>query len=163
MNPYSPPGVIILMESSSIARYITDTFTGICPVVAWGETSFFYNPGKALPRGIYFATLKDKDGQNDRASQLNRPPVFRLNLGVSKPTYRALFGSLPTRPAAGGVVDTGHDFTALDVLLPHPVYGWMAWVCVLNPSSATFDRVKPLLEEAYGLAVAKFGKRVAVA
>jgi hypothetical protein len=32
---------------------------------------------------------------------------------------------------------------------------------VLNPTPATFDRLKPLLQEAYGLAVAKFCKRVA--
>lgn len=39
----------------------------------------------------------------------------------------------------------------------------MAWISVLNPSPATFESVKPLLAEAYGLAAAKFRKRVAVA
>lgn len=149
-----------LMDASSISRYISSTFADIHPVAAWGETSFFYNPGRKLPRGIYFATLKDKDGDNDRASNLQRLGVFRLNIGISKPTFHALFGVHPARPAAGGIVDTGHDFTALDELLPHPVYGWMSWVCVLNPSSATFEKIKPLLAEAYGLAVSKFAKRV---
>jgi predicted DNA-binding protein (MmcQ/YjbR family) len=37
----------------------------------------------------------------------------------------------------------------------------MSWVSVLNPSAATFDKVKPLLSEAYDLAVGKFAKRVA--
>ena len=148
------------MDASSISQYISSTFADIHPVAAWGETSFFYNPGRKLPRGIYFATLKDKDGDNDRASNLQRQAVFRLNIGISKPTYRALFGVHPSRPAAGGIVDTGHDFSALDELLPHPVYGWMSWVCVLNPSSATFEKIKPLLTEAYGLAVGKFAKRV---
>ena len=152
-----------LMEESAVARYIQESFPGIVPVAAWGETSFFYNPGRALPRGVYFATLKAKDGDNDRASQLNRLGVFRLNIGISKPTYRSLFGPPPARPAAGGIVETGHDFSALDTLLPHPVYGWMSWVSVLNPAAATFETVKPLLAEAHGLAVAKFGKRVAVA
>jgi hypothetical protein len=87
--------------------------------------------------------------------------VFRLNIGISKLTYRSLFGPQPARPAAGGVVDTGHDFTVLDQLLPHPVYGWMSWVSVLNPTAATFETVKPLLVEAYDLAVGKFAKRVA--
>jgi len=27
------------------------------------------------------------------------------------------------------------------------------FVCVLNPSDSTFDSIKPLLEEAYGIAV----------
>jgi hypothetical protein len=148
------------MEISSITQYITRTFADVHPVAAWGETSFFYNPGQRLPRGIYFATVKEKDGANDRASDLGRPGVFRLNIGISKPTWRTLFGPQPARPAAGGVVGTGHDFTALDQLMPHPVYGWMSWVSVLNPSAATFETVKPLLVEAHGLAVAKFAKRV---
>ncbi|MGH8601673.1 MAG: DUF6194 family protein [Gammaproteobacteria bacterium] len=68
-------------------------------------------------------------------------------------------GAVHSRPEAGGVVDTGHDFAALDQLLPHPVYGWMSWVCVLKPSIATFQTVKPLLAEAYDLAAGKFAKR----
>jgi hypothetical protein len=148
------------MDESLITQYITDTFAHIYPKAAWGETSFFYNPECQLPRGVYFATLKNKDGANDRASNLQRPSVFRLNIGVSPATYSALFGAPPPRPAAGGVVATGHDFTELDKLLPHPVYGWMSWISVLNPSSATFETMKPLLTEAYELAVSKFTKRV---
>jgi hypothetical protein len=149
------------MNLTAVVDHINSTFADIHPVAAWGETSFFYNPGRQLPRGIYFATVKDKDGDNDRASGLNRPDVYRLNIGISKPTYRSLFGPPPARPAAGGVVDTGHDFTALDQLTPHPVYGWMSWVSVLNPSAATFETVKPLLAEAHGLAVAKFANKIA--
>jgi hypothetical protein len=151
------------MEEPAIARYICERFDGIVSVAAWGETSFFYNPGRVLPRGVYFATLKSKDGENDRASDLGRHGVFRLNIGIGKPTYRSLFGPLPSRPAAGGVVDTGHDFSALDRLTPHPVYGWMAWVSVLNPSATTLEAIAPLLVEAHGLAFAKFDKRAALA
>jgi hypothetical protein len=148
------------VQSDAIARHLLESFPDIQPVAAWGETSFFYNPGARLPRGIYFATLKEKDGDNDRASNLARSGVFRLNLGIGKHTYRTLFGAQPARPPAGGVVATGHDFAAIDRLMPHPVYGWMSWVCVLNPGAATFERVKPLLVEAHALAVAKFAKRV---
>ncbi|GHA86366.1 DUF6194 family protein [Cognatilysobacter bugurensis] len=151
------------MEESSVAQYICESFEGIVPVCAWGETSFFYNPGLVLPRGVYFATLKVKDGDNDQASDLARPGVFRLNMGIGKPTYRSLFGLPPARPAAGGVVNTGHDFSVLDTLTPHPVYGWMAWVSVLNPSAQTFETIKPLLREAHELAAVKFDKRVAAA
>jgi hypothetical protein len=90
------------MDIAAITRYIASTFADIHSVHAWGETSFFYNPGRALPRGVYFATLKDKDGDNDRASNLLRADVFRLNIGISTPTYRTLFGPPPPRPAAGG-------------------------------------------------------------
>ena len=44
-----------------------------------------------------------------------------------------------------GVVQTGHDFSQRDRILPHPVYGWMCWIAVLNPSHETFEEVKPLL------------------
>jgi predicted DNA-binding protein (MmcQ/YjbR family) len=37
----------------------------------------------------------------------------------------------------------------------------MSWVCVLNPSAATFEAVRPLLAEAYELAVSKRAKRAA--
>ncbi len=68
-------------------------------------------------------TIVTKDyGDFDRASHLDRPGVFRLNIGVGKDTYRSLFGPQPPPPGEAGVVDTGHDFTILDQLLPHPVY-----------------------------------------
>jgi hypothetical protein len=149
------------MDEASITQYITDTFDGVHPVDAWGDAFFFYNPGRERPDEIYFATLKSKDDDYDRFSDLNRPSVFRLNIGISKATFRSLFGSPPSRPGAAGVVDTSYDFTALDQLLPHPIYGRMYWVCVLNPSDATFQTVQPLLAEAYDLAVSKYAKRVA--
>lgn len=149
------------LDESAIAGHLRDRFAGIVPVSAWGEIAFFYNPGRALPRGVYFATLKARDGDNDRASRLDRAGVFRLNIGVGPATYRSLFGPPPARPAAGGVVATGHDFAALDTLMPHPVYAWMAWVAVLNPGPATFAALQPLLDEAYALAKAKFRSRVA--
>jgi hypothetical protein len=159
------------MDETSITRYITDTFDGVDvviasrdagdPEVAWGDTFFFYDPGRNIPpeRRLPFATIVTKDyGDFDCASQLNRPGVYRLNIGVSKDTYRSLFGPQPSPPGAAGIVDTGHDFTALDQLLPHPVYAHLSWVCVLNPSDATFQTVRPLLAEAYDLAARKYGK-----
>lgn len=148
------------MDEAAIAAHIVRTYPDVCAMDAWGETSFFYNPGRKLPRGVYLATLKNKDGDNDRASCLDRPAVFRFNLGVSKQTYRSLFGPPPARPVAGGVVHTGHNFAELGQWVPHPVYAWMSWVCVLNPSAATFARAMPWLDEAHGLTAAKFNKRV---
>jgi hypothetical protein len=97
---------------------------------------------------------------HDQFSDLNRPSVFRLNIGIRKQTYRSLFGTQTPPSDAGDGADSGYDFTALDQLLPHPVYGRMYWVCVLNPSAATFQAViQPLLAEAYELAVGKYAKR----
>ena len=47
------------------------------------------------------------------------------------------FGGDPKRGRAP-MIHGGHDFTALDRIMPHPVYGKMYWVCVLNPSDETF-------------------------
>lgn len=163
------------MDEASITQSITDTFDGVdvvvasqeagSPEVAWGDSFFFYDPdGNLSPnRRFPFATIVTNDyGDFDRASHLNRPGVFRLNVGVSAETYRSLFGPHPAPPGAAGAVDTGHDFTALDQLLPHPVYAPQSWVCVLNPNAATFeDVVRPLLKEAYEMAVRRHTRRAA--
>lgn len=148
------------VDEASITQYLLDTFDGVYTVEAWGDTFFFYNPGRTLPDEFYFATLKSKNDDYDRFSDLDRPSVFRLNIGIGKSSYRALFGSPPRTGAEGDAVP-GYDFTALDRLLPHPVYGRQYWVCVLNPSAATFEAVKPLLAEGYERAVAKYAKRAA--
>src|SRR5262245_5555389 len=160
------------MDEASITRYIADTFAGVdvvvasretgAPEIAWGDSFFSYDPHRDLEpkHRMPFATIVTKDyGDFDCASNLNRPGVFRLNIGVSKETYRSLFGSPPPPAGGSGVVDTGHDFTALDQLLPHPVYAPQSWVCVLNPSEATFQAVRPLLAGAYELAVRRYAKR----
>jgi Family of unknown function (DUF6194) len=84
-----------------------------------------------------------------RGSKLDRPGIFRLNIGVSKDTYAKLF------PADGG----DHDRAALDRLMPHPVYGPNHWVCVINPSKSTFESIKTLLEEAHGIAMGRVERR----
>ena len=72
-------------------------------------------------------------------SDLARPGVYRLNIGVAKTTFERLVGSM-VEP----------DYTTLDTLLPHPVYAKQRWIAVLNPSRRTFDEVvKPLIAEAY--------------
>jgi hypothetical protein len=149
------------MNETSITQYITDTFEGVHAVDAWGDLFFFYNPGHEQQDEFYFATVKTKDDEYDNASNLNRPSMFRLNIGISKATYRSLFGAPPSRHGRGGGVETQYDFSVVDQLLPHPVYGRMYWVCVLNPSDATFQSVQPLLAEAYRLAVGKYAKRAA--
>jgi Family of unknown function (DUF6194) len=149
------------MEQGAIRRYIADTFAGVDVVtptdgVGAGDTFFIYDPDRNLDdrHRFPFATIVTKDyGEFDRASDLNRPGVFRLNIGVSRETYRAFFGPQPSVPGQAGVVETGHDFAALDQLLPHPVYATQSWVCVLNPSENTFETVRPLLAEAYEAAV----------
>jgi hypothetical protein len=149
------------MDQAIITKYIADTFDGVnvvvgsreagSPEMAWGDTFFIYDPDRNLkPEHQFpFATIVTKDyGEFDCASKLDRPGVFRLNVGISKSTFHSLF------PAG----DNSHDFTALDRIMPHPVYGKMHWVCVLNPSEKIFEAVKPLLADAHGMSVARRGK-----
>lgn len=145
------------MDEAAVARYLTETFAGVTVASADGVTAFSYNPDRAPSAGVYFATIKGRDDAHDDVSRLDRPGVFRLNLGLGVDVYRGLFGEPPPRPGEDGLVETTHDFTALDELMPHPVYAYMAWVCVLSPSDATFERVKPLLADAYALARSRYG------
>ena len=160
------------MDETAITDFITETFDGAeavvasqesgAPEVAWGDTFFFYDPDRSPSNRLFpFATIVTKDyGDFDCASHLNRSGVFRLNIGVGKQTYQALFGPRPPHAEAEDDPTRGYDFATLDLLLPHPVYGRQYWVCVLNPSAATFQSdVRPLLAEAYELAVGRYAKR----
>lgn len=146
------------MEPHDILQYALTGLPDTVLVQSWGESAIFYNPGHARKRGVYVLTVKERDGANDRASRLDRPGVFRVNLGLRRETFVRLFGPLPARPPKGGVVEINCDFSAADMLLPHPVYAWMGWACVLNPSRKTWAALEPLVRESYDYAKEKFLK-----
>ena len=119
----------------------------------YGERSVFYNPGDVAPLGVIVASVKDRDGPNDRRAQLSRPDVYRFAFGMSPSSFERRFGAIPARPPKGGVVDlSAFDLTQLDELVPHPVYAWMSWVQILSPSARSFASLQPLLAEALDLA-----------
>lgn len=143
------------MNESAIREFVAGNYPGVdvqvasaengAPEMAWGDTFFIHDPNRDLEgtRRFPFATIVTKDyGEYDNRSNLNREGVFRLNIGVSKQTFQSLFPE-----------EVEHDFTALDTLMPHPEYGVNHWVCVLNPSDATVAELRPLLDEAYQIAV----------
>jgi hypothetical protein len=123
------------VDEVAIVTYIRETYPDADVFTAGSGTFFSCDPEMHWPN---FATLVTTD-EYDSASDLGRPGVFRLNIGVSKPTFESLVGS---------AVDP--DYTVLDQLLPHPVYAMQHWVSILNPSAATFESVvKTLLDEAH--------------
>jgi Family of unknown function (DUF6194) len=132
------------MDEAEIIQYIKNTFAGVESVEADGGTFFFYGSYRMMP----FATLVTKD-EFDQISDLNRPNMFRVNIGVSKATFVSLLGQPPPAPGSSGVIESEHDFTALDQIMPHPVYGNMFWVCALNPDEKTSETVRTLLKEGY--------------
>lgn len=148
------------MTIHDIFEYALKNYPGTVQDTIWGERGILYNHELRLKKGTHLLSVRDKQGKGDHASALDRDGVWRLNFGISKPTYREMFGELPAKPGAGGVVDTGHDFSLLDVVMPHPVYAWGAWLCILNPSEENFNKLKPLFKESYELAVERYNKRM---
>ena len=148
-----------MLTKDEIIAKILSKYEGLFVNENWWETWLFYNPEHKLKKGIYLLTFKEKDGKNDSSSDLNREKFYRLNLGISKETFTKLFGSIPSRPKAGEVISMSHNFSQTDTIIPHPVYGWMAWICVINPSQETFNTLLPLIEEGYKLAIGKYQKK----
>ncbi|MEP3888816.1 MAG: DUF6194 family protein [Hellea sp.] len=147
------------LTAKSLSDYILKEFEGMNCINTWGETSFFYNSNNKLPRGVYFCTLKEKDGDNDKDSKIDRAGVYRFNFGLPEKQFVGEFGEKPKRPAKGAVIEGAWDFTILDRLMPHPIYGWMGWVAILNPTHESFSEIKPLLKLAYLEAIKGFEKR----
>lgn len=147
------------MTDAALLQYIAETFADIQVVTADGNSFIYYAPDNEIPERTFpFATLVTKDDY-DTVSNLSRPGVFRLNIGVSKATFLSLLGSVPPSPGESGAGQMNHDFTVLDKLLPHPIYGHLCWLCVLNPGTSTWQTVQSLLSEAYATAVRKQAKR----
>lgn len=154
------------MDQDAIIQYITETFTGVDVLQPTdgpgaGDTFIFYDPQRNIDptHRMPFATIVTKDyGDFDNASQLNRPHVFRLNIGVSRDTFRALFGAAPGEQSDQSPT---YDYAAVDRLMPHPVYAPQSFVCVLNPSADTFEAVKPLLADAYARVATRHARRQA--
>ncbi len=136
------------MNETDITDHITNTFPDVEIVRDFGYTMFFYKSDRKLS----FATFISADYEYDRYSDLNRPGVYRLNIGISKPTFQSLFGK-------DEINVQEYDFTALDVIIPHPEYASYHFICVLSPSKATFERIRPLLAEAYDIAVRRFNSQ----
>lgn len=137
------------MDEAAMTSFISTSFDGVETTTSLGYTFFFYGAERMLP----FATIASSDNEYEQISQLDRPEVYRLNIGVSPQSFQALFGS--------NRVDMRiYDFTALDTIMPHPDYAAQSWLCVLNPSKDTFQQqVRPFLAEAYARAIARAQRR----
>jgi hypothetical protein len=142
------------VDASDVQRHICHTYDSVDVAESQGGMFFTYDPDGDLPqdRWLPFATIVTDDSF-DSVSDLSRPDAYRLNLGLTKATYTAMFGAAPTERDEHGVLDTGFDYTAVDRVMPHPMYASQYWVCVVNP--ATLDRLRPLVAEAYEFAVRK--------
>lgn len=60
------------MKPDEILKYCLENLEGSVLVESWGEKGIFYDPGHVLKRGVYILTVKEKDGDNDKGSKLDR-------------------------------------------------------------------------------------------
>ncbi|GGS57427.1 DUF6194 family protein [Actinokineospora fastidiosa] len=137
------------MTEQEVIRQLLD-LDGVIAMENSGDTFLIYDPHGDVPynRRFPFATVVTGDSY-DKASDLDRPGAFRLNLGLTKQTFRTLF------PAAAPVTHTVDD-----QVMPHPVYAPQHWVCLVNPSRGTFEQARPLIQEAYDFAARKHRNRL---
>ena len=144
------------MNCDELRDHICSTLSGTRVLEADGDLFFLYDPDGDLPpeRQLPFATIVTSD-HHDQVSDLSRPGVYRLSIGLTKATYTALFGAPPTRRDEQGVLDTGADYAQQDRVMPHPHYASQYWVCVVAPIGATLDAVRSMLVEAHGFAARK--------
>lgn len=148
------------MDQQEVIEQIT-ALGSVDVLEADGDYYLFYDPknGQPVEHLHPFATLVTAD-RHDPASNLDREGFYRLNFGIARKTYESILGPRPSWPKDGAmVVETGTDYTALDKLMPHPVYSPQSWMCVLNPTKETFESLRPLLTEAYERAAESHRKR----
>lgn len=136
------------MNETEVADYIMKTFPEVETLNNYGYDMFFYKSDRKLS----FATLISSDYDYDHISNLNRPGVFRLNIGISKQTFQSLFDT-------DEVNINDYDFTALDVIMPHPEYAQYHFICVLSPSEETFEKIRALLAEGYDIAARRYASQ----
>ena len=137
-----------MIDEAFITSYITSTFENVETAVNMGYTFFFYRDDHMHA----FATIASTGNEYEKISNLDRPGVYRLNIGVSRETFPSLFGTKK-------VSISDYDFTALNTIMPHPDYSSQAFICVLSPSEATFEKIRPMLAEAYDVAMKRYNKR----
>jgi hypothetical protein len=111
------------------------------PEVAWGDLFFYYAPDGVVPKGQPFATIVTKDYPGEPSSGLGSG-TFRVNIDA----HRRGQGE-------------NEDPTRRDQVLPHPVYGRLGWVCVVQPGPRTADELRVLLRDAHDAAQHRWERR----
>ena len=144
------------MTPASRNPHRTTTLPNVDTATADGNTFFFIAPDRKMP----FATLLTND-LYDAASHLARPDTFRLNLAISPPTYRFLFGPPPTGPIGSPIFSTPqYDFLPPSTnSSPTPSTPKCPGSATSTPPTTPSTPPAPPLLEAHTLAVATLAKR----
>ncbi len=124
------------------------------PEIAWGDHFFYYAPdGQVPPRQQPYATIVTKNYPDDTQCDLDGPDRWRLNIHVGATVFTELFGEAPQADA------TPRNYTAVDTLLPHPVYRSQGWVAIINVGDETLPLAIRLLRRAHDDAKRRAARR----
>lgn len=146
------PGVLVLQPGPGSEA----------PELAWGDAFFYYAPDGRVPTTVQpYGTIVTKNYPDDTSCDLDRPGRWRVNIHVGRERSAEL--GVVNAPngardvGAAGVPPSGD--VPPDVLLAHPVYGDMGWVCVVDPGERTSGTVLTLLREAHHAARRRYERR----
>ncbi len=127
---------------------------GPFPEISWGDHFFYYAPDGQVPRnGQPYATIVTKNYPDDSSSDLDRRDRWRLNIHIGRNAFTELVGADP-RASSAAV-----DFTAVDTVLPHPLYRGQGWISIINPDVRTHVLAVGLLREAHDAARRRAARR----
>ena len=124
------------------------------PEVAWGDVFLYVSPDGVVPRTQPFATVVTRDHPGDEASRLDRPGAFRVNVAAGGEEFHRWTGRDPREVPSSDV-----DPSTPDVVIPHPVYGHLGWLAVVDPGCRTDQVVRDLFRTAHALARARYERR----
>jgi hypothetical protein len=131
-------------DQDEMIQLIRDAFPDAV-VAQIDSASFFSLDEKHWPN---FATVVWTDEHDmGTPSNLARPGVYRVNVGVDREAFQRLVGSM-----------TDPDYAAFDRFIPHPIYAKQRWISILNPSHATVrDSLMPLIAAGHDRLARKRG------
>lgn len=133
------------MNQTDVEKFVTG-LENVQQTENFGYLFFFVGDDHRLP----FVTIANSDNDFDNVSNLNRDGVFRVNIGVSKETFKNLIGESSSESV---------DYSVLNVFLPHPDYSRQHFICILNPSDENSNTTKKLIKEAYSIALVRFQRK----
>lgn len=130
---------------------------GAFPELAWGDKFFYYSPDGTVPQNVQpCGTIVVKDYPDEPAANLS-PERARVNIQVDRDTFVRLIGVEPR--GLGSEYDTALvNYSVADTFFPHPSYGPLSWVSVIEPTT-TLDAALELLRTAHAAARARVERR----
>ncbi|MFH9552787.1 DUF6194 family protein [Streptomyces sp. NPDC017435] len=127
---------------------------GEFPELAWGDAFFYYAPDGRIRENVQpYGTIVTKNYPDDAACDLDPPGRWRVNVHVDRAMFQELTGEEPRS------ISRPRDHAAADRVIPHPVYGALGWISVVNPGERTKETVVQLLRSAHEAARARFARR----